>query len=157
VAIVGSGFFTMSSVNERPDDTDENSYASPKEPVEATAESNSGPTRDDCATRRAIRYAFIQQVVVLIISALVLDGGDAIRLSATAAVLAWMPVAVIVAKQNRAGNSNLSKLHAAIIRHGFWIFFFGMCVLYHYGALPKHYYYFERKGLTPRLHVTSHE
>ena len=93
-------------------------------------------TSGDRVIRRAIRYAVIQQVVVLFISMLILDGGDVFRLSIIAALLFWAPVAVIMYWRSATRYSKVTKFDTLIIRYGFWAFFLGMCVLYHYQLLP---------------------
>jgi len=91
---------------------------------------------------RTIRFALIQQSIVLVISSLILDGGDIFRLSITAAIFTWVPALVILCRGISPKYYVLSKADTAIIKHGFWLFFLLMIILYYSNLLPSSYYHF---------------
>jgi hypothetical protein len=90
-----------------------------------------------------VRFALIQQTAVLVISALILDGGDVFRLTIAAALLAWVPYLMIVLRRGRHQAGDFSRLDSAVIKYGFWVFFLGMCLLYRYNVLPNEFYHFK--------------
>jgi hypothetical protein len=137
----------MTADNPRPAELDENPYASPREDGDFPADADL-PKDPNSIDRpvfyRALRYAFIQQGIVLIVAALVLDGGDTFHWTMIAAILSWVPVAAIALRRASRRRSALSNLDLTIIRHGFWAFFFGMAVLYYSGLLPSNFYHVNR-------------
>jgi hypothetical protein len=104
---------------------------------------------------RTIRFALIQQAILLVISSLILDGGDIFRLSITAVILTWVPSLVILCRGIYPKYYVLSKADSAIIKHGFWVFFLLMITLYHYNLLPNNYYFSYRKKKLNRPPVTE--
>ena len=131
----------MTNNEKQPDDISHSTDVSCMEPVVPAVHKR---TSDDRAVRRAVRYAIIQQVVILFISINVLDGGDVFRLCAVAALLSWAPIVVIGCRWLFARRSKATKLDIASIRYGFWVFFVSMCVLYHYQLLPSNWYFINR-------------
>ena len=65
----------------------------------------------------AIRAAIAQQCVVLLLSSLVLDGGQMLRVSTFGAVGCWSFVVVIVARRPRSPT----QLDLLIVTYGFWL------------------------------------
>jgi hypothetical protein len=124
------------------DAANQNRDESPGEPAPATASPEH--RLGEHQFRRAVRYAVIQQFVMLVISAAMLDGGDMLKLCLTAAILSCAPVAVIAFRQCASSRCDLSTLDIAAIRYSFWAFFVAMCILHACNCLPSNWYFINR-------------
>jgi hypothetical protein len=131
----------MANDDKQPDGVDRDS---PTSPAVAAPRAAHERTPDSRSMWRAIRDAVVQQLVMLFISANVLDGGDVFRLCTTAALLSWLMIAVIGFGRLFALDRRASKLELATVRYGFWVFFIGMWLLYHYQLLPHRWYFANR-------------
>ncbi len=93
---------------------------------------------------RAMRWSIIQQVIAFVIGALMLDGGDILHLCIIAILISWAPIVVIVCRQATHRDYSPSNMDLAIIKHCFWVFFVGMCLLYYGKLLPDRFYFVNR-------------
>jgi hypothetical protein len=64
----------------------------------------------------AITLAVAQQAVVLILAALILDGGHLLRVSVIAAIASWICTALVILRRPK----QPTKLDLAIVKYGFW-------------------------------------
>jgi len=133
---------TMTADHDQTNDADQNPYASPKEVVPALTEPGRGI--HDRAYRRAIWYAVIQQVVVLMIASQVLDMGETFSITIIATILSWVPMLIVAYRQNHHSHRSVSVLDIVAIKYGFWAFFVGICILCHYDLWPSNFNFVSR-------------
>ena len=108
------------------------------------AAAESGTSQEQAFLARAIRNVVIQQAAALVIATLVLDGGDLFRLVFAAALLSWVPIVAIVLRQAANRANTPTRADVAIAKHGFWVFFVGMYLLYACHLLPSRSYFVNR-------------
>jgi hypothetical protein len=144
----------MSPDNDQGNDVNDNPYASPKEVVSDPAQT--GSRQENLAFRRAVIFALIQQIIVMLVMSQVLDGGDAFLLSVVAALLSGVPIAVIAFWRSRGAHRDVSTRDTLIMKYSFWVFFVGMCFLYSFNLLPAHCYSRNRRA-RPRPPAMSEE
>lgn len=85
------------------------------------------PSRDECSDRpstenaeahsQAIVFAAVQQAIVLLLAALILDGGYILRICTIAAIASWVATLVIIVRRSK----HPSAVDLAIVRYGFWM------------------------------------
>ena len=85
-----------------------------------------------------------------------LDGGDAGLLCFVAALLSVVPIVIVVFTRSASQHLEVTQLDSLIIRYGFWIFFLGMCMLYHYELLPKNWYFSNRMEQRRQQRIQEH-
>jgi hypothetical protein len=90
---------------------------------------------------RTIRFALIQQTIVLGLVLLLLDGGDTFLLSIVAAALSWIPALIILRRGIAPRYFVLTKVDVVIIKYGLWICVLLMTILYNYRLLPSKFYF----------------
>ncbi len=73
-------------------------------------------SRSTSETARAVRANAIQQGVVLVMAALMLDGGEMFRHCFIAAVGSWVMTGLILMRRRRAPTG----LDLILLRYGFW-------------------------------------
>lgn len=91
-----------------------------------------------------IRFALIQQVIILIVSFLVLDGGDTYRLCLISVVMAWVPNLIILHWRKSTKGYLLTTIDELIIKYDFWPCFLLMIFLYSSNMLPESFYFSNR-------------
>jgi hypothetical protein len=96
-----------------------NPYESPKSqgapadsPSDAQTRPSSGP---EC--RRAVGAAIVQQAVVLVLAALVLDGGRTLVLMIIAAIGSWVFTLIVILRRPRSPTRG----DILIIKYGIWL------------------------------------
>jgi hypothetical protein len=132
----------MTADNDQTNAVDQNPYASPREVAPVLTEPGRGI--HDRAYRRAMRYAMIQQVVILVIASLVDDDGETLSIIIIASLLALVPTLIITHRQNRHSHRSVSVLDAVAIKYAFWAFFVGICILCHFDLWPSNFNFVNR-------------
>jgi hypothetical protein len=132
----------MTADNNQTNAVDQNPYASPKEVIPVLTEAGRGIY--DRAYRRAIRYAMIQQVVVLVLALLVDDDGETLSITIIASLFSLALTLIVAHRQNRHSHRRVSVLDIVGIKYGFWAFFVGICVLCHYDLWPSNFNFVSR-------------
>jgi hypothetical protein len=133
---------TMTADSHETNAVDQNPYASPKEVVPVLTEPGRGT--HDRAYRRAIRYAMIQQVAILVIASLVDDDGETLNITIVASLLSLVPTLIIARRQNRHSRRSVSVLDVVTIKYAFWAFFVGIGILCHYNLWPSNFNFVNR-------------
>ena len=97
---------------------DINPYESPKSDTRADGSlPDEPPPQPDARTYgRAIVLAAAQQVVVLALASLVLDGGRSLRACVTAAGLSWICALLPMLRHSK----QPTRLDLVIVKYGFW-------------------------------------
>jgi hypothetical protein len=96
-----------------------NPYQSPKSkttPADSLSDAKSRPSSGR-EYGRAIVVAMVQQVVVLVLAALVLDGGRTLKLMIIAAIGSWVFPLLVMLRRPR----SLTRADILIIKHGIWM------------------------------------
>jgi hypothetical protein len=133
----------MTADQDRPiESRDRNPYASPQESSWMKAsESERHPSESRFS--RALFFAIVQQLVVVIIGSQILDGGDIFKCCIVAALLSWAPILVIGWRIRRAVVA-ISKTQIVVVKYNFWLFFVIMFVIYSSHLLPYDFYFSHR-------------
>lgn len=92
-----------------------NPYESPLAPATSTPSPSSGPNHQTHG--RAITVALVQQIVIIVLAALVLDGGVILRAVAAALAISWIVSLAVLSLHRKAAT----LFSLAIVKYGFWI------------------------------------
>jgi hypothetical protein len=105
-------------------------------PYESPRATPSGVKPEVATHGRAIMVALAQQVFVLILGALTLDGGRLLRAICVGLIVSWL-ASLAVLLWHRQCPTRLSRQHRFSNRLGVWLFYYGGVASTHESALVR--------------------